>query len=228
MSIRASLLALVLVGCSPREPDALTRIDHVIVGVGNLEHGMAEFESLTGVRPVIGGVHPGAGTRNALLSLGEGTYLEILGPNPAEPVASAEVEELRALKLPTPIGWAVSTGDASALRSALKPIGIELTPPEPGSRRKPDGTLLSWVTYGFANLDHPLAPFFITWSDPALHPSRTSPRGCTLRSVSIQDPSADQLRRAIDPLGVKVAITKTSNTRMEIKMDCPHGEVTLG
>ncbi|MEO6581690.1 MAG: VOC family protein [Sphingomicrobium sp.] len=228
MSFRACLLVLVLVGCSAREPDALTRVDHVIVGVGNLEHGMAEIERLTGVRPVIGGVHPGAGTRNALPSLGEGTYLEIFAPNSAEPIASAEVERLRVLRRPTPIGWAVSANDAKAFGSALKPAGIELTQPEPGSRRKPDGTMLSWVTYGLANFDHPLAPFFIVWAKPSQHPSRTSPSGCTLQSLNISDPAAIPLRRAVEPLRVPVNVSVGARPGMKLILSCPRGEVTFG
>ncbi|HEU5285563.1 MAG TPA: VOC family protein, partial [Sphingomicrobium sp.] len=193
---RAALLTLVLIGCTSREPGAPARIDHVIVGVSDLERGVREIERLTGVRAVTGGAHPGQGTRNALLSLGEDSYLEIYAPNPVEPVSSPAVEELRALDRPTPIGWAASTSDSRSLRSTLESKGFPLSQPERGSRRRPDGSSLSWVTYGFAKLDHPLAPFFIEWGDARLHPSRTSPEGCSLRSLRIEDPAADRLRRA--------------------------------
>ena len=224
--LRTASLALVLIGCSGHKPAA--SVDHVIVGVSDLAQGMVQIEQLTGVRPVIGGAHPGAGTQNALLSLGEGTYLEILAPNPAERVASPDVEQLSRLTKPTPIGWAISASDAGSLRTALASQGFKLTAPDPGSRRKPDGSMLSWVTFGFANLDHPLAPFFIIWGNPAQHPSRTSARGCELRSIHFEDPAAAGLGRAVKALAVNVAVTKARRSRMTVDLTCPKGDVKLG
>ena len=51
------------------------QVDHILLGIDDLDRGMEQFEKLTGVRPVYGGKHP-RGTHNALVSLGNGTYLE--------------------------------------------------------------------------------------------------------------------------------------------------------
>jgi catechol 2,3-dioxygenase-like lactoylglutathione lyase family enzyme len=212
---------------APSRAVAAARVDHIIVGVGDLDSGIDALERLTGVRPVMGGAHPGRGTRNALLSLGPGTYLELYAPNPAEPVDSPELAELRGLGRPTPLGWAVSSDDMAALRRRLAASGLAATAPERGSRLRPDGRRLRWATFEIENLDDPLAPFFIAWRDPDLHPSRTSPAGCTLAAIALRDPAPERLGAVVEALGLPVGVAASAERRMTVWMDCPRGRVTV-
>jgi hypothetical protein len=122
------------------------RIDHVIVGVADLDYGMRRFEELTGVRPVVGGDSPGRGARNALASLGSGRYLELLAPR-GDASPSPDIDRLRQLKDLTPLRWAVSTSQAEMTVRRLKQLGYAISDPLPGSRVKPDGNRLNWVRY---------------------------------------------------------------------------------
>ena len=213
---------------SPTDEAKLADVDHVIVGVSDLEWGMATLERLTGVRPIVGGAHPGQGTRNALLSLGDGTYLELYASNPAEPVESPEVRELRDLTGLKPLGWAIRPDDAEAVRSALAAQGFTLSAPDAGSRARPDGVMLNWETFGFGNFEDPLAPFFISWKQPAdLHPSRTSPSGCRLVAIHLLEPKPLRLAAAIRALRLTVTVAKASAQRMEVEIACPKGRVSL-
>ena len=226
-------VAVLLSNCSTgsslplRQQNPSVQVDHIIVGASNLEAGIREFEQLTGVRPAVGGAHPGQGTRNALLSLGEGVYLELYAPNPAEMVQSPEVTELQGLTRLKPIGWAVSTTNVESLRSYLGSLGLPQSEPEPGSRVRPDGSILEWVTFGFERLDHSLAPFFIRWKQFELHPSQTSPRGCRLVSIRLRDPAPSELEAAVQPLKLSVAVDQGPEKQMEVRLSCPRGRITL-
>src|SRR3954463_13126589 len=83
-------------------------LDHILLGCGDLDAGITFVEQHTGVRAAFGGVHPGRGTRNALLSLGERQYLEIIAPDPAQKGIDQNdrLAAINKLKSPRLIGWA--------------------------------------------------------------------------------------------------------------------------
>lgn len=203
----------------------LSRIDHVILAVNDLQKGIEEFERLTGVRAVYGGAHPGRGTHNALVSLGEPHYLEILAPNPEEARDSEHLNELRALASLTPVGWAARGEDLPALERRLKDQGIETGEVRPGARNRPDGTRLAWKTLGFPPSSSPLLPFFIEWDPAGAHPSTTSPGGCRLTGFALQDPAPDALRKTLQSAGIQVEIREGKESRMRISLACPKGDV---
>src|SRR5437764_15357965 len=101
------ILALVLAASHPYNTAG---IDHVMIGAASLDEGIRAFERATGVSPARGGKHPTRGTENALVSLGNGTYLEIIAPQAAAQ-PNELVTSLRALRKPALIGWAVHVVD---------------------------------------------------------------------------------------------------------------------
>ena len=228
--IRASLLLSLAVfmsagtgfSLSEQEP---VQIDHLILGINDLERGVAEFEAKTGVRPVFGGAHPGRGTHNALASLGGGTYIEILAPNPAEAGADAMTTGLAGMTALTPIGWALSATDLADVKKRAEAGGVTTTQVMPGARNLPDGSRLAWMTIGVTAPSHDWAPFFIQWRDPALQPARTSPAGCTLESVALADPRPDALRTLFGAVGFEMTVAQAGQARMTITLQCPKGRV---
>lgn len=202
-------------------------VDHLVLGIADLERGTERLTRLTGVQPLFGGEHPGQGTHNALLSLGPGVYLEVLAPRPG---AEAEVGErmagLSSLQELTPVMWAISTTDADATRRALAAVGVATTELVPGSRLTPLGSRLEWVTFTLAE-PPPGAPFLIQWSGETPHPSGSSPGGCGLRELTVATPAPEALRRLIATLGLDVVVIAAAEPNLEIVLDCPAGEVAL-
>lgn len=202
----------------------LSKVDHVILGIDDLQKGIEELERRTGVRAVFGGAHPGRGTQNALLSLGGNHYLEILAPNPEEK-GNPSTEELRGLTALTPIGWAVHTRDMAALQQTLRSHGVQTGEIRPGARNRPDGTRLAWKTLEYTSPSSPLLPFFIEWDPASAHPSTTSPAGCRLAGLVLEDPNPAVPRDALRASGVGVEVREGGKARIHLSLDCPRGKV---
>ena len=199
-------------------------IDHLILGVDDLERGMAEFARRTGVTPVKGGVHPGRGTQNALVSLGEGRYLEILAPS-HEP--GAPIDRGTTFAALTPVGWALHTDDLPAMVAAMRAAIISVSDIRPGARARPDGARLEWQTASVTGVGLEMAPFFIAWGRGTPHPSSESPTGCRLMRVAMAEPSPDALQRFLDVSGVDVRVMTADTAGMTVVLQCPTGEVTF-
>lgn len=204
----------------------LSGVDHVILGIGDLQRGIEELERLTGVRAVYGGAHPGRGTHNALISLGGAQYLEILAPNPEDRGSTPWIGELGNLTSLTPVGWAARSGDLPALQQILKGQGIETGEIRPGARNQPDGTRLAWRTLDLT-APSPLLPFFIEWDPATAHPSETTPKGCRLTGFSLHDPAPEALRKPLQAAGLGVEVLEAEKPGIRISLACPKGEVEL-
>ena len=213
-----------LAGAPP--PDATATLDHVIVGVADLEHGIEELTRRTGVAPAVGGRHPGRGTRNALLSLGPRTYLELLAPS--DEADEKTRSSFAPFTEPRPMGWAIGTTDLDQIARQLRSRGMPTSDPVDGSRLRPDGGVLKWRTAEPSELHAELKPFFIQWSTDTVHPATTSPRGCRLESLAVTDPVPEALQSLVGALGVSVAVLQGTPAAMRIVLACPRGRVELG
>jgi hypothetical protein len=182
-----------------------TDLDHILLGINSLDLGISWLEERSGVRAVFGGVHPGRGTRNALLSLGPRRYLEIIAPDPAQAGASNEmVDRLRTIQEPRLIGWAAHTNELAALVQKAAAAGIAIEGPRDGSRARPDGKVLRWRSFSLKEDLSGLLPFFIEWSANSVHPSQDAPAGCTLLHFVIESPAVKDVRSVAAKLGLDI------------------------
>ena len=200
-------------------------LDHVILGINDLQRGVAAFTRLTGVAPQFGGEHPGRGTHNALVSLGDGHYLEIIAPISSRP--DSTLTELLVLNQLTPIGWALHTLDIGRLVARLRSNGFNVSNPTAGSRQRPDGTVLKWQAAGVEDSTLTVAPFFIEWAAGAPHPSTSSPAGCHLSDLHLVEPRAERLSQLLSLLEFRAAV-EAGPPHMSFSLVCARGVVSFG
>ncbi len=219
---------LVLDRTSPNE--ACHVVDHVLLGTSDLDCGIAWLEERVGLRAQVGGVHPGVGTRNALLSLGNRQYLEVIAPDPAQANLNFPID-LRSLEKPRLVTWAVRTPDLLAVERDARAAGFDQILFRDGARTTLDGINLAWKTlrvgnnFGEAEVE-PL-PFFIEWSPESAHPAETSPKGCELASVTFEHLDASTFGEALSRLGLKADVRQGPDVRVLVSVRSPKGTIQL-
>jgi hypothetical protein len=210
------------------ESESLSLLDHILLGSRDLQDGINFVERHTGVRATFGGIHPGRGTQNALLSLGQRGYLEIIAPDPAQPgVKNPLATNLQSLAEPRLVGWAAHPGSLSGYAEKLRAAGIKFKGPTPGSRKRPDGQLLKWQTVSLADTASGLLPFFIEWGQDSVHPSVDAPKGCALLSFAAETPEPEILTAKLKTLGLDLPVKKGEQPRLHAGISGPKGNLEL-
>src|SRR5256884_1910239 len=211
---------------SDEEDQVPALLDHIILGCKDLDRGIDLIEENTGVRPAIGGVHPGRGTRNALLSLGERSYLEIIAPDPAQQKI-VHFPQIRQMTDPRLIGWAVHPPDIAAVAKQLSENKIAFTGPDDGSRKRPDGRVLNWKTINLADDRGGLLPFFIEWSVDSVHPSKDTSAHCELDYFEILSADPEELSSTLKRIGLDLPVQRSDKARLHALISGPKGDAKL-
>jgi Glyoxalase-like domain len=147
------------------------QLDHVSYAVraSELADTIQRLGADLGAAFIDGGRHPSFGTRNFILPLSGGTYIEVVSAldHPASEAApfGRAVRE-RAEDGGGWLGWVVAVDDLAPVESRLGRDAV------PGHRVRPDGADLTWKQIGVLDLlDDPQLPYFIEWADARQHPS---------------------------------------------------------
>jgi len=215
-----------LAATSEEDEDVPALLDHIILGCNDLDKGIEFVQEGTGSRPVLGGVHPGRGTRNALLSLGERRYLEVIAPDPGQSEIT-HFPQLRSLSVPRLIGWAVHPPDIAAVANLLRQNKVEFSGPTDGSRKQSDGHVLNWKTINLADDRNGLLPFFIEWSADSVHPSKDVSAHCTLDFFEILSNEPQELASALKRIGVDYPVERSDKARLHAMITGPKGDLSL-
>ena len=131
-------------------------IDHAVIFVEDLNEATADFERV-GFQVTPGGTHAGGLTKNALIALADGAYLELLAFTvPVTPESCAQLmgEQRTAMdRRFLPRGaegeglgdFALGTIRLQDAIDSASASGLLVEGPFPGRRVRPDGTEVSWL-----------------------------------------------------------------------------------
>jgi hypothetical protein len=148
------------------------RLDHLSYAAG--PEGLAACAQRLGSRLGAGfrdgGIHPSFGTRNFVLALTGGCYLEVVEALDHPAVDRAPFG--RAVRDRTDDGggwlaWVIGVDDIAPIEHRLSRAAAA------GHRKRPDGVDLRWAQIGVNDVAaDPQLPFFVQWHSPASeHPS---------------------------------------------------------
>jgi catechol 2,3-dioxygenase-like lactoylglutathione lyase family enzyme len=145
----------------------LTRIDHVVIAVADLQSSIEAYTRL-GFNIYAGGVHPGRGTHNAI-SLNADDYLELLSVRNREEYRAAATAGGGLLDFIAAGGGlrhvVVASDDLAADVAAMRGRGVDVRDEVGGRRRTEGGLTLSWKA-GVLGPSHPLPLVFIQHLTP--------------------------------------------------------------
>lgn len=203
-------------------------LDHFIYAGRDLDTMSAQFEQMTGVTPGRGGRHPGMGTHNALASLGNDVYFELLAVDPTQKDKLQGTMGARIDALPSPrlFAYMLKGQDLVRQQKVLSGHGISADLFD-ASRTTPDGRTLKWRL--LVPHDNPFGDFvpkFIDWLDTP-HPATTSKPGCSFESFEIGHPEASRLRSLLTELGASVPVDTSDRAHFRLCIGSPKGRVVL-
>lgn len=193
------------------------RLDHLSYAVeaDGLAGTTERLSDLLGEKFVDGGTHPRFGTRNMVLPLTDGQYLEVV--EVLDHPASDKAPYGQAVRARSEVGggwlgWVVAVDDIAAIERRLERAAVQ------GNRHRPDGVELRWRQIGVEGLQSdPQLPVFVQWEvGSGQHPSADATGHVSLARLEI----AGDPNRVADWLG-----TSPEHPMVGLDVDwvAPHG-----
>lgn len=200
-------------------------LDHIVVATNDLHATVQGFTEVTGVSPVLGGVHPDQGTRNYLVAFTDGGYLEIIGID--EPRSGPRVFDLHLVDAPTVATFAVHPDAPEAKLGAAYELGFDLGVLGAGQRRDPSGTSLRWrLTPPLASDHSGVQPFVIDWGTTP-SPARTVDAHVTLDDFHVTHPDPARVQELYAALDIDVPVEEGPEPTLTVAVHGPSGQWTL-
>jgi len=202
-------------------------LDHLVFATRDLVRASAWLADVTGLMPEPGGSHEGLGTRNALCRFADGSYLELIGPDPAqaEPPQPRPFE-IDTLVSPGVVGWCARTTDLEAFVGSVGGSEPAFTPPVAMTRDAPGGSLRWMLALPTGDNPGGVVPFVIDWGATP-HPATTTAAALELVSFDIVHPAPSATAAMLDGLGVAAQVAPGPQPGIRAAVRGPGGEVVL-
>jgi len=200
-----------------------------VYAVPNLEEAILEFEKSSGVKPIFGGYHDTQGTKNALVNLSNGAYLELLAIDGSN--LSIKGDRWMGVDLisePKITRWALKTDNIQEDGKILQSSNPNMGNIKGGQRKMQNGKMLTWeLTMPLATPEVEMIPFITDWKNSDAHPTDSLPELCTLIELELTHPEPNLYNDTLLKLGCKERVKKGDSPRISIKLKTPKGIIVL-
>ena len=204
-------------------------LDHIVYSVHDLESAVEHFADSLGITPKFGGFHKTKGTKNALLDLGNETYLELLAVD--EDNHGVSVPRWMGIDLisaPRITRWAVKSNNLLLDVVSLKSVAPQLAEVEQGQRITGDNQLIKWqLTRPLPTPEVELLPFFIGWNTEEKHPTTFLDKGCSLGAFYATHPEPVPMRAVLEKIGIDLELKPSNTIGIHATIEGPKGSLSI-
>lgn len=195
-----------------------------------MDAAIAEFEEKLGVRPVFGGYHKSQGTKNALLNLNQGMYLELLAPdNTNTEIKPPRWMGVDILKKSQITRWALKSDNLERDSHILNAHNNDMGEIKGGLRITSKGALLKWeMIMPLPEPEVEIVPFMVDWSQSETHPHDELPEmNCQLVELYATYSKLKIYDAILQQLNFDFRIENDKETSIKALIKCPKGFVVI-
>ena len=184
---------------------------------------------MTGIRPTFGGYHTTQGTKNAVVNLGEGRYLELLAIDEDNvSIPAPRWMGVDFLEKPHITRWSLKSNDLLRDSNILKTYQGDMGKVQGGQRKMTNGKLLTWeMSMPLSSPQVEIIPFMTDWQQSEVHPTDSMPEEFQFIGLQFFHPAPPSVAEILKKLGVEGSVIKGAEIAIKMKMNTPKGVVEI-
>ena len=198
------------------------QLDHIGLGVGDTREGVKWVEEHTGATVELHDPEPDQWYWSGSLSIGEVSYLEIIGPNPEWTKFQPFNALLKSLKEPQLLFWFIAVMDFKKFQATARENKVKLQQIEAiNIDARDDKNASYWrgvIGPGFMTE----RPNVIEWVRRPQRETNT-PAQCRLKGFRLANPDADQINSVFQSLGIELSAAN-GPSKIGITLETPRGD----